>query len=251
MLLFSFEFWPRQAVVDWANRIAAQPKYADYTAALVTHSYLNWNNQRMNEDGSSYGVGAGGDFNTGEDLWQELVRLNPNFEMTFSGHVGGDGVGYLKSTGTGGNVVHQMMINAQFETNGGNGWMRVLEFLKDGKTVRVRTYSPFLDLYRTDPTNDFEIVLSQLPMTTGDFNADGAVDLEDLAAWIAGNGAASGANRIDGDADGDGDVDGADYPAWQQNLGAAAQAAGATVPEPAALLLALPLAALAWARRRR
>ena len=96
-------------------------------------------------------------------MWNELIKLNPNFEMTLNGHVGGDGVGYLKSTGNEGNVVHQMVFNSQFETNGGNGWIRMLEFLNDGTTVHVRTYSPFLNLYRTDAANDFTLRSRQLP----------------------------------------------------------------------------------------
>ncbi|RIK76551.1 MAG: hypothetical protein DCC67_13745 [Planctomycetota bacterium] len=233
LLVFSLEFWPRQEVVNWANVIASQPKYEDYTAVLLTHSYMNWNEQRTNSDPDNYGVG--GDSHDGEQLWHELVKLHGNFEMTFSGHVGGDGVGYLKSTGVEGNAVHQMLINAQFETNGGNGWLRVVEFLNDGKTARVRTYSPYLGLYRTDPANQYEIVLTQLPMTPGDFDADGAVNDEDLTIWRENFGTSSGASRIDGDANGDGAVDAQDFLLWQR--AAAAPPASAAVPEPATLVL--------------
>ncbi|MCC6491612.1 MAG: lamin tail domain-containing protein [Pirellulales bacterium] len=246
LLVFSLEFWPRQEVVDWANRIASMAKYANHTAVLLTHSYMNWNEQRTNADPDTYGVG--GDSNDGEQLWQELVKLNGNFEMTFSGHVGGDGVGYQKSIGDQGNTVHQMLINTQFETNGGNGWMRIVEFLDDGTTAHVRTYSPFLDLYRTDPANDYYITLSPLPMTPGDFNADGLLNAADLDIWQANVGTSSGGTRITGDANGDGSVDGADYLAWQ-TAAAAAAATSAAVPEPAGLPLAG--AALAVVARRR
>jgi hypothetical protein len=252
MLVFSMEFWPTDAMVAWANRIAAQPKYADYTAMLLTHSYLNWNNVRLNNDGSSYAIGASGDFNDGEQLWQKLVSQNKNFEMTISGHVGGDGNAYLKSTGVDGNVVHQMMLDTQWETNGGDGWFRVMEFLNDGKTVHVRTFSPLLNVYRTDAANDYYITLTQLPMTPGDFNADGHVDQLDLAAWQAGFGTASGAGRTQGDADGDGDVDGQDLLIWQRNYGLAAiSAASNAVPEPATIQYMVVAAVLAAARLRR
>ena len=49
LLIFSLEFWPRQATIAWANQIAALPKYADYTAVLLTHSYLNPNNTRADD----------------------------------------------------------------------------------------------------------------------------------------------------------------------------------------------------------
>jgi hypothetical protein len=251
MLIFSLEFWPTDETVAWANRIASQPKYADYTASLITHSYLNWNDQRMDAVPNAY-PNIGGDANDGQQLWEKLVSQNKNFEMTFSGHVGGDGRGYLKSTGVNGNKVNQMMINSQFETNGGNGWMRVLEFLNDGKTVHVRTYSPYFNLYRIGPEDDYFITLSQLPMTPGDFNADGKVDNLDLAAWQAGFGTASGAGRTQGDADGDGDVDGEDLLIWQQNRGLGAiSATSNAVPEPATIQYVVVAAVLAAARLRR
>ena len=44
-----------------------------------------------------------------------------------------------------------MMFNAQREGggwngNGGDGWLRILEFLPDGKTVQVKTFSPLFAL---------------------------------------------------------------------------------------------------------
>lgn len=185
LLVFSLEFMPRQAVVNWANSVATLPQYADHTAVLLTHTYLNWNDQRTNHDVAAYGFN--GDGNAGVQLWDELVKLNGNFEMTFSGHVGGDGVSYVRSLGVEGNAVHQMLLNTQFETNGGNGWFRVLEFLEDGKSVRVRTYSPFLDLSRTDPANSYTFQLSPLPLRTADFNGDGVVDGRDFLTWQRGD----------------------------------------------------------------
>jgi hypothetical protein len=253
LLIFSLEFWPRQATVAWANQIASLPKYADYTAVLLTHDYLNPNNTRA--DGAPDGYPVGTDGNDGEELWNELVKLNPNFKMTLNGHVGGDGVGYLKSTGNEGNVVHQMVFNSQFETNGGNGWIRVLEFLNDGTTVHVRTYSPFLNVYRTDAANDFFFTLTQLPpveYAAADFNHDGFVDGADLTVWQTNFGVVGTATAQTGDADGDLDVDGADYLLWQQQFTAAppASSSQASVPEPSALLLAVGGSLMTLRRRR-
>jgi hypothetical protein len=250
LLIFSLEFWPRQATIAWANEIAALPQYADHTAVLLTHSYLNPNNTRADDTPEGYPVGTDG--NDGEEMWNELVKLNPNFKMTLNGHVGGDGVGYLKSTGVEGNVVHQMVFNSQFETNGGNGWIRILEFLDDGTTVHVRTYSPFLDLYRTDPANDFMITLSPFPVPTADFNSDGVINPRDLAIWRQNFGATAGVGLPQGDANSDGSVDGADFLVWQRQLGgsAAALANQTAVPEPSALLLAVGGSLMTLCRRR-
>jgi hypothetical protein len=56
-------------------------------------------------------------------------------------------VGYRESRNSAGKIVHQMMFNAQREGggwhgNGGDGWLRILEFLPDQKTVKIFTFSP-------------------------------------------------------------------------------------------------------------
>jgi hypothetical protein len=219
LLIFSLEFMPRQAVINWANSVAALPQFADHTAVLLTHTYLNWNDQRTNSDPNDYGFN--GDGHAGVQLWNELVKLNGNFEMTFNGHVGGDGVSYVRSLGDDGNAVHQMLLNTQFETNGGNGWFRVLEFLEDGKSVRVRTYSPFLGLSRTDPANSYTFQLSPLPPRTADFDSDGDVDGRDFLVWQRGQSPNPHSTE--------------DLELWQTGFAAALSAV--SVPEPAGMAL--------------
>ena len=72
--------------------------------------------------------------------------------MVICGHANGDG--YKLDKNKIGKSVHQMMFNAQFiggghQGNGGDGWLRILEFLPDGKTVLVKTFSP---LFAISPT---------------------------------------------------------------------------------------------------
>ena len=45
--------------------------------------------------------------NDGQQLWTKLVDVAGNFEMTFSGHVGGDGVGHRVNQSNAGDDVHQ------------------------------------------------------------------------------------------------------------------------------------------------
>jgi hypothetical protein len=83
----------------------------------------------------------------------------------------------------------------------------------------------------------------------GDVNGDSRVDNDDFIDWNTGMTSATNF----GDADGDGDTDGNDYLLIQQNFGAGvppAAAAGAAVPEPAAMALA-SLAMVGFAVRRR
>jgi hypothetical protein len=159
MLIFNLEYYPRQAVVDWADSIAGQAQYADHTAVLLTHSFIGSGNTRWNVAPDEY---PGIEGNDGTDMWNELVKVNGNFEMTFNGHLGGDGNGYRVDANNAGVDVHQMFLNSQFETNGGNGWLRVVEFMKDGETVKVRTYSPHFDLYRTNAASNLDLIITHV-----------------------------------------------------------------------------------------
>ena len=48
MLIFNLEYYPRQAVLNWADSIAGQAQYADYTAVLLTHSFIGSGDTRWN-----------------------------------------------------------------------------------------------------------------------------------------------------------------------------------------------------------
>ena len=57
--------------------------------------------------------------------------------------------------------VYQFLANYQEgvkgSQNGGNGWLRIVDLDYKRKTIRVRTYSPFLDKYKDDPAQEFII----------------------------------------------------------------------------------------------
>jgi hypothetical protein len=78
-------------------------------------------------------------------------------------------------------------------------------------------------------------------LNPADFNHDGSVDGDDLAAWRMGFGLADQTDNSAGDADGDGDVDGSDFLVWQLQVGAGTSAgrSAESVPEPGAAWLAL------------
>lgn len=43
------------------------------------------------------------------------------------------------------NTVHTLLADYQARTNGGNGWLRILEFVPPENKINVKTYSPWLD----------------------------------------------------------------------------------------------------------
>lgn len=84
--------------------------------------------------------------------------------------------------------------------------------------------------------------------SSADFNRDGSVDGDDLAAWSGGAGQSNNVEKADGDADNDGIVDGADFLAWQRQVSLGAPPSH-PVPEPESVLL-LSIALLFGAIRR-
>jgi 3',5'-cyclic AMP phosphodiesterase CpdA len=165
-LVLALEWGPRDAVVDWANKIVqANP---DRLAMLVTHAYMynddtryDWAVKGLEQPWNphSYGIAKlpGESTNDGQQLWEKLVSRHKSFRFAFNGHVLGDGTGFQSSTGKHGNVVHQILANYQFNTEGGQGDMRLLEFKADDNTVAVRTYSPVLNRYDEEPDQQFTL----------------------------------------------------------------------------------------------
>lgn len=157
-IVLALEFGPRDAVLDWANQVLDQ--HSDRLAIVVTHAYLfgdstrfDWKSGRK-QRGSPHGAG-----NDGEEVWQKLVRRHAGVMLVLSGHVATGGLGYRADAGEHGNVVHQMLVDYQKSKRGGDAFLRLLEFLPDGKTVQARSYSPARKRYKTDPQNQFTFTL--------------------------------------------------------------------------------------------
>jgi hypothetical protein len=201
-LIVCLEFAPRNQTVAWANSVVAA--HPGHIAILVVHIYLTDSAGRM--DAGGFGVSSGPDgANGGQQLWQKLIRRHPNFALVFCGHAGG-GPGLMTSIGDAGNPVHQILFNPQDEVNGGDGFLRLLEFHSDGRTCRVKTYSPHreavgTDAWRTDFRNLFDLTLAPILETQEtDSDGDGMPDEWELQHGM--NMADAGDAAIDSDHDG-------------------------------------------------
>jgi hypothetical protein len=163
-IVIVLQWAPSDAAVNWANEVLA--KYPNHKAILVTHAYLFDDNTRYDfaKKGKkqkwnphSYASKKGND---GEELWQKLVRKN-NFALVFCGHVGIHGYGLLVSKNDRGKRVYQMLVDYQSRELGGEAYLRILEFLPDGRTVHVKSYSPLRDKYLGDAGNQFSFKLDR------------------------------------------------------------------------------------------
>jgi hypothetical protein len=167
-IIIVLQWAPRNPDVAWANRVLA--KYPKRKAILVTHAYLyndstRYDHTKKQQAWNPHSIAKNYNFpnlpvNDGEELWQKLVRKN-NFDFTFNGHVLGSGLGFLASKNDHGKTTYQMLVNYQMRKGGGEGYLRILEFLPDGKTVHVKSYSPLRDKYLEDANNQFSFELDR------------------------------------------------------------------------------------------
>ncbi len=182
-LFVTVEYGPRDTVITWANKVAALEQYKNHRVILMTHNYLsdkdkhtsgevNWiywepyNIDNMIQKSPRIKLPGA---NNGKQIWEKLVQPSKNIEMVLSGHISGEG--YRKDRNAAGKSVHQILFDAQSmggghrDGNGGDGWLRILEFFPDGKTVKVETFSPLFGIspttrqhaWKKDPRNEYTI----------------------------------------------------------------------------------------------
>ena len=165
-LILSLEFGPRDKVLDWAASIIE--KHSKHKIIINTHAYLYSDNTRMGQKKDhkwrpqEYGVGknVGPDaVNDGDQMWEKLIKKYPNIMFVFCGHVCNDGTGTLVSEGVHGNKVYQMLANYQGGVEGtekgGNGFLRLIKIDPENSRISVKTYSPYIDKYKTESDQQF------------------------------------------------------------------------------------------------
>ncbi len=167
MLIISFEFAPRDETLEWARKLIESDKYKKYRVIILTHSFLSDNDERVRTEGYKLSPR-----NWPQAVWEKLVYPSKNISMVLCGHTGRapqiakDGSAsdvskidydccsaFRVDKAQDGHEVVQMMFNAQMADgswfgNGGDCWLRILEFRPDGETIGVRTFSPLFALSR-------------------------------------------------------------------------------------------------------
>lgn len=162
-LVIALEYLPREQVLEWANDIVAS--HWDRRVIILTHSHVHPDNSLFGSNPAhhwnpnDYGISSEpGSVNNGEQVWDKFIRRHSTISLALSGHfVDNDGTARVVGTSEGGNQVHQMLANYQHRKNGGNGYLRLLECVPSKNQILVRTYSPYLDSYLTNPNHEFTL----------------------------------------------------------------------------------------------
>jgi hypothetical protein len=168
-LILALEFGPRKDVVRWANEVVA--KHKDREVILITHAFIysdetryDWKKygakQKWNPHAYPVAKATGDDVTDGQELWERLISKHENFILTLNGHVLNDGLGKVITSTPAGREVPQLLVNFQMKPNGGDGWLRLLEFCADKKTVNVFDYSPVLKQRNESVQNQFVMKLA-------------------------------------------------------------------------------------------
>ncbi|MDO5488265.1 MAG: metallophosphoesterase [Rikenellaceae bacterium] len=162
LLVITMEFAPRDEAIAWAKELTESDKYKNHKVIILVHSWLNTAGDRITQEGYTLRP-----CNWADDVWKKLVYPSKNIVMVLSGHSGAAPKieGDVKSTNfkptssyridkaADGRSIPQMMFNSQqgdgdWNGNGGDCWLRILEFKPDGKTIGVRTFSPMFAISR-------------------------------------------------------------------------------------------------------
>ncbi len=159
-LIVALEYLPRDRVLQWANDIMAS--HPDRQVLVLTHSHVHndaclyGSRPEHGSKSASFGIVSDPEgANDGQETWMKSLRRHENVRFVFSGHFLGSA--HTISKGNAGNVVHQMLSNYQHMDEGGGGYLRLVKCDPASGAVSVKTYSPYLDSYLTDPLNEFTL----------------------------------------------------------------------------------------------
>jgi len=126
------------AVLAWAESVLQA--HLARRAIVVSHYIINPGNP------GPYGF-------QGWSIYQSL-KDNPNLFLMLCGHAPGEGRSMSIFNGT---IVNTLLADYQDRPNGGDGWLRILEFVPADNAINVTTYSPTLDRFETDADSRFTI----------------------------------------------------------------------------------------------
>ena len=155
-MVLSLEYAPRNETLDWANKVVAA--HPERRVIVATHCYMR-PKERDTQSGRAYGLAD----NSGQDVWEKFVRKHANIFLVVSGHV--LGAGMQTSTNDAGRPVHEMLVDYQGLSNGGDGWLRILRFAPAENKIHIEAYSPLLDKHNKDAAHTFTLDYQMTPAT--------------------------------------------------------------------------------------
>lgn len=126
------------SVLGWANSLLQT--HSNRLAIVVSHWLI--------------GTGDPGAWGAQGQATYNALKGNANLRLMLCGHVPGEG---RRADTFNGRTVHTLLSDYQGRSNGGDGWLRILEFSPSNNVIRVSTYSPVLGRFETDSDSQFTL----------------------------------------------------------------------------------------------
>ncbi len=139
ILHLEYDTTPDAVVLTWADNLLQT--HSNRKAMVTAHWLLN----------------ANGSFSAQGQAVYDALKANSNLFLMMCGHVTSEA---QRSDVFNGNEVHTLLSDYQNRANGGNGWLRYLQFDVQNNTIDVKTYSPTLDQHETDFDSEFTLTFS-------------------------------------------------------------------------------------------
>ncbi len=128
---------PSSPLLTWAANVLRT--HSGRRAIVVAHSILNLG------DPAPW-TAQGGDIYNALKVW-------PNLFLMLCGHIHGEN----RRTDVYAGTVHTLLADYQGRDRGGDGWLRILEFVPADNAIHVKTYSPTLNRYERDADSEFTL----------------------------------------------------------------------------------------------
>ncbi len=148
LMVLSLEFAPSDEALAWAAGVLR--KHPDRRTIVATHCYMR---PKGRDTRAAAGYGIEG--NSGQQVWDKLVRKHPGIFLVLSGHV--LGVGRQASRNDAGGTAHEILVDYQGLPHGGDGWLQILRFVPAENKIHVDAYSPLLDKHNRDPAHSYPL----------------------------------------------------------------------------------------------
>ncbi|MGC4897328.1 metallophosphoesterase [Micromonospora sp. DT31] len=147
--IITLTFDPTAAELAWARGVVAA--HPDKQFIVSTHNYMT--------------AGTGQRNATGENMWNNLVKLYPNIFLVLCGHSFTGGPKRKSSIGVNGNRVDEILADFQNADDPvPNSYLRIMQFQPAAGTIVVKTYSPRYNTFLTDAQNQFTLTGIPFPL---------------------------------------------------------------------------------------
>lgn len=148
-MIFALEYSPRTEVLRWADKIIGEN--GNYRVIITTHSFLCSYGLENESPSSLHGQEA----NSGESMWDMLVRKHKNIMGVFSGHFSQTDLSKRVFYGDNGNKVFAATIDFQNIYKGvmpqeykeDDAFLVIAQVNEETKQIRFSTYMPEYDKF--------------------------------------------------------------------------------------------------------